>query len=393
MDDSSKYDALVLDATSAKALSRAEIELARSDARLSYSPLHQAAREQLLRIEAITSALVDARDVRYDDLVRLEAAVRLQHYREENYRYLCQLATRLGFKSANDVVVCFRYMRTIDWVSENIAFGEDVSFSLLAQIRLLFNEDYIDAFDSDADEALLDATASDEQLAAFREYIDFVNSDALTPASQAELSHAMLEAARPFTGRLDSYERIFSHVIFYKRGLLTKSVATLALGPSVSVKEHAKTLTLNMMELKRVSEGIAVKGQYSNSALCTRLASKTQVLCLETLNSLWRKWNKALGTPRSSSAVHKLAKLFLGSPLMSISHAADRVGCSFSTASEAMKALVKAGIVQEQGSFSKHRLYCAPDVMEAFDRFIASIHKNELIGRDDLLKEILESGR
>lgn len=386
-----KYNALVIDAVSAKALSRSEIELARSDTRLSYSSLHLAAREQLLRIEAITSLLVDARYVSYEDLVKLEAAVLLKPFREENYKYLHQLCVRLGFDNASDLVVCFRYMRTIDWVSKNIAYGEDISVSLLEQIRMLFNQDSIEAFGADAVDSSAETSVSAELASALQEYIDFVNSDALTPASQAELSHAMLETMRPYAGRLDSYERIFSHVIFYKRGLLTNSVAPLALGPCVSVKDHVKSLSGNMQELKRVMEGQEIKGQYNNCALGTILASKAQLLCLDTLSTLWREWTKILGIVRNGSAQYELMRLFLRYPLMSVSFAASQIGCSFSTASEVMKDLIEAGIVHEQGTFSKHRLYCAKDVIDAFERFIASIHKHDSLSRDELLKAIFET--
>ena len=93
---------------------------------------------------------------------------------------------------------------------------------------------------------------------------------------------------------------------------------------------------------------------------------------------------------RSDSTVMDLAKLFLEWPYLTVAIAAEKLDRSFSATNNAMHALLKCGYIAESGRLSKHRLFCATELVEAFQDVANRVISGKPLNRDTILTEILE---
>lgn len=395
----SSYSMSFVDEQTLALLSAAEIELVRADAAVSASPLLGAIRQQLLRVEALASVSIDGERVGYRDLLRLEMAVKNAPFYEDDCELLYQLASRLNLKNTRGAVVAYRYLRTVDWVSRNIGKDAAIAADIFDVVRELYNEMEIDKLAGTSGEELYHERPNGEaaiHLGSPREggegdgltddYVAFLNTSVFTPSAQAELSHAYLQLIKPYQGNLDGYERVFTHLIFYRRGVLTSAVAPLAVGPSSDVEQHVRTLVRNM---KSLSDPGASDGRawavFEHSAYCTKVAAKAVSLCNHALAAHWQQWKQKLGLIKADSAVGLLLRAFLGSPCLTVALASRQIKKSFSATNDAMRILIEAGIVQESGHLMKHRVFCATELADFFDALMAKLISSEGQSRNELL--------
>ncbi len=399
-----RYSTIVLSGEIAGLLSSAEAELVRADALISAEPLANAIRQQILRIDALASTSIDGKKVSLSDLIKLEATILNVPFSDDDCSYLYQLANRIDLEDARSTIVAFRYMRTVDWVSKNIRQDEEIDESIFETIHALYNESEIEKLSEPLEERkttslqkqnhgkpqLMRKSQARDTLVA--DYLSLLNSNAFTPASQAELSHAQLQMLKPYEGNLDAYERVFSHIVFYKRGILTESVAPLALGPARNIERHVRSLVSNMRSISAHQRSPA-DADFRHSAYCTKIAARISIICCNLISHYWSVWKEQLGATRSDSASLALAKLLLEIPCTTIAYASMRINRSFSSTNNAMKELIGAGIVQEIGCISKRRLFCATGYIGAFQLIMEKAASSEALNRDELLKELRSAAR
>lgn len=404
MGNLSQFRSICIDGKTAALLSAAEIEMAQADASISKSPLRGAACHQLLRIEATSSSSVDGRIVRYLDLVKLEAAVLNAPFLMDDCAHLYRLASKLDLENASDVIMAYRYMLAVDWTARNISKDSTVGPEIFEVLRNLYSEDEISALAAleYCSTKSHDLTRSEGSLAngklkrpqveeaAIDEYIELVNSNFLTPAAQAEISHAQLQLLKPYEGNLDSFERVFSHLIFYRRGLLTGSIAPLAVGPARDMKNHVRTLVSNMEKLRKVSpDNNSLNMSFRHSAYCTEIAAKISTLTLNLLTAYWLERQRDLKGMREDSATLGLAKLLIERPCISVDAASKLINRSFSATNNAMWGLVESSMVKEIGRISKHRLFCAVELVDIFAALTAKVISPKPLNRDELMEDLL----
>lgn len=395
-----RYEGILIDLDTAGMLASAESNLAHYNMMASKYALKDALKRQLIRIDAMCSSNVDGRHVRYEDVAALEAAVMNSPFSDDSNTTLVKLARKSDFANGLGDVVCYRYMRTIEWVSRNVRAGMKIDKSIFSAIRRLYNENEIGLlasvedsgiddfrFDESTD-AISDSVQFDKLL---QEYVDLINSDTLLVSAQAELSHAHLQLMKPYAGNLDAFERIFSYIVFYRRGLLTNSIVPLAAGPSLDVKQHAQSLACNMTSIaKGAFTPEIVQAVFQSTAFCTNVSTKVGAICLDLLKTLWANAQREINTVRSDSTVMDLAKLFLEWPYLTVAIAAEKLDRSFSATNNAMHALLRCGYIAESGRLSKHRLFCATEPVEAFQRMMNRIVSRKPLNRDAVLDEILK---
>lgn len=395
-----RYEGILIDLSTAGILASSESKLAHFDAMASKCMLRDALKRQLIRVDAICSSNVDGRRVQYEDVALLEAAVMNSPFSDDDNTTLVKLARRSGFTGGLDNVVCYRYMKTIEWVSRNIRSGMQIDKNIFSAVRRLYNENEIKIlasleessindfeFDESAD-LVRDNQRFDELL---QEYVDLINSDTLLIPAQAELSHAHLQLMKPYAGNLDAFERIFSYVVFYRRGLLTDSIAPLAAGPCLDIKQHAQSIASNMASIATGAfTPEIVQEVFQSTAFCTSVSTRLAMICLNMLEALWVNAQKKIDIVRRDSTLMDLAKLFLEWPYLTVAIAAEKLDRSFSATNNAMHALMKCGYISESGRLSKHRLFCATELVEAFQNMMNRVISDKSLSRDDLLSEILE---
>lgn len=395
-----RYEGIFIDLDTAGVLASSESKLAHFDAMASKCKLRTALKRQLLRIDAICSSSIDGRRVRYEDVATLEAAVMNSPFSDDDNTSLVRLAKKSGLADGLGDVVCYRYMKTVEWVSRNIGAGMHIDRNIFSAVRRLYNESEIgllsdleesgiDDFEPDAREG--PAFGNEQYDELLREYVDLVNSNTLLVSVQAELSHAHLQLMKPYAGNLDAFERIFSYVVFYRRGLLTGSIAPLAVGPSLNVKQHTQSIASNMTSIAKGSfTPEIVKAVFQSTAFCTNTSTRVAQICMNVLDALWTNAQKKIDTVRSDSTVMDLAKLFLEWPYLTVAIAAEKLDRSFSATNNAMHALLKCGYIAESGRLSKHRLFCATELVEAFQDVANRVISGKPLNRDTILTEILE---
>lgn len=407
MHSSSRYESICIDGRTAGLLSSSEMDLVRFDALISKSQFMAEIRQQLLRIEALSSASIDGRRVKYLDLLKLETAILNSPFTDDDCTRLYRLASKLELEDASGAIVSYRYMRTVDWVARNITKDTVIDSSIFETIRDLYNENEIEAIANPEEldslqkrqahrrretEGIRRQTPKKEALVD--DYIALLNSNVLAPSAQAEISHAQLQLIKPYEGNLDAYERVFSHMVFYRRGALTDSIAPLAIGPARNVTRHVQALVSNMEGLSNASASEAsMQADFLHSSYCTEIAVKTAYLCQSILTAYWQRWQKSLDRVRSDSATLTLAKLFLGWPCLTIAIASEKIDRGFSATNNAMKELAELGIVREISHLSKHRLFCAVDLAETLEELLEKAISSELLNRDEILGAILQPER
>lgn len=395
-----RYEGILIDLNTAGILASSESKLAHFDAMASKCPLRDALKRQLIRIDSICSSNVDGRRVQYEDVALLEAAVMNSPFSDDDNTTLIKLARKSGFTGELGNVVCYRYMKTVEWVSKNISSGMQIDKNIFSAVRRLYNENEIKMLASLEESSIndfefdenSDLAYGNEQLdKLLQEYVELINSDTLLVPAQAELSHAHLQLMKPYAGNLDAFERIFSYVVFYRRGLLKGSITPLAAGPCLDIKQHAQSIASNMTSIaKGTFTPEIVQEVFQSTAFCTNASTRVAAICLNLLEALWANAQKKIDVVRRDSALMDLAKLFLEWPYLTVAVAAEKLDRSFSATNNAMHTLLKCGYITESGRLSKHRLFCAAELVKAFQEMMDRVTCDKSLTRDALLDKILE---
>lgn len=385
---------LALSPTTMGKLSRAEAELLRADALVSGSLLSAALAHQMLRLEAIASVLVEGLHVSYADLAKFESSLYNIAPFGHAPKILFRRAKKLGCTNAAEIVRAICYMDAVKWISENISCSTDISLDVFENISYLYDEQEISSCQQHANSSSSDVTLRNDSQSMRRErrrrdYLNFLNSDKFSPSAQAEISHAYIQSIGTRRVVSDGYERAFSHIIFYRRGVLTKSIAPLAIGPAIDIERHAASISDNMDALSEGSgPGRASRFDFLGSAFCTAAAARTMNTCLKATENLYSRWKDKLNIRNERETIGQLARLFLEWGFLTIDFSSKQISRSFSMTSTAMQSFVDAGIAQEAGHINKRRLYCVPDVLNFYSSLLDKLASGVTMTRDEALEEI-----
>ena len=397
---------IAIDTNTMGRLSLSEVELTRMDERISNHALRDAIRHQLLRVEAITSVRIDGSDVGYAELARFEFSLDNAPLAHQSPRSLFKRADKIGVKNAEGVVRAIHYMGAITWISQNVTAKSRLGADVFQQIYDRYNENEIEraaaryAGGRGADvSSPISATRRPSGVlrdADEHAYIDFLNSERFSPCAQAEISHALLQNMGLDQYREDGFERAFSHVIFYRRGVLTRSIAPLAVGPFMNIEKHANAIYENMSTL---SQGDGSDGMlacsFEDSAFCASLPARVMQIATKTLELLYASWKSRLGLAGASEKKTALMLLrqFLDSDYLTIDLASKRLSRSFSTVSAAMQSLESAGIVRNVEVMNRRRVFCAPELVDAFELLVERVSPKVKLTRDEALARLEQASR
>lgn len=397
--NSIEYSSIQIDDKTIGLLSASEIELIRADASISSSPLQEAICQQLLRIEALASASIDGFDSSYRSMLLLEIAnendIVLHDDPASIYRFACKKCP----ENSLGTVIAYRYMKTVEWVFRNIDKDSLLDRSIFDILRSLYDEERIEALTSNPDvqsapsrKAIPSIETPPSPLTDFNDesvenYLAFLNSALLTPSAQAEISHALIQLIKPYSGKLDGIERVFSHIAFYRRGVLTSSVAPLAVGPSASVEQHAKTIAANMARFSQKNlAGIAGRLHFEHCAYSTKAAARIMLLCQNALEKMHEKKRPSI-SGKKESADNLLFDAFFAHPFLTVNAASALIGKSFSATNNAMQSLLEKRLIVEEGRLGKNRVFCMPEIISFFSELQAKLPVPASPERDELLEE------
>lgn len=98
-------------------------------------------------------------------------------------------------------------------------------------------------------------------------------------------------------------------------------------------------------------------------------ACETSLSIARDMNEILEAWMTRLSDIRVDAAAHRLPKLLLGHPVISINEVASRLGTSFQTASTAVDLLVDRGILQDRYPERKRgRIFHASSLLARLER-------------------------
>lgn len=380
-------------------ISKGEMETIRADEAISESPLLPALRHQLLRLEALASAKVDGSKASYTDLVKLETSLLnaplFAHDVETTYRRAVKL--RLTDPCGTVRAIC--YMNAVEWISGHVSPTRPIEFNIIDELYARYDENEIARvhgnYSSDAGVVVARNSACGAKAAfagkedEWAAYLQFANQDIFSPSAQAEVSHALLQMIGLRQCKTDGYERAMTHAILYRRGMLTKSISPLAIGPVIDIQRHAGSIYENMSPF--LADSLASEAlcfDFDDTAFCLLASARTMSLCAKTLESIDFDWTRKLGLKGGKDTASLLLRLFIEYGYLTIDTASKKMSRSFSMTSAAMHRLEEAGLIEEAGHASKRRIFCAVGIMRLFEALMKRLTSNATTTRDAVLEEL-----
>lgn len=401
-----KYSSIQVDDKTIGLLASSEAELIRADAAISSSHFRNAICRQILRVEALSSVVVDGFRPEYSDLAQLELAQLNRDILSDDPDSMLRFARKRDLQDCLGAIVAYQYMKTVEWISDNVHEKTTFDEEIFDTIHNLYNEEAIEeisqAYDDQIGLSIIDFSESKlfelrhqrHKRELVKEYLHFLNSDLLTASAQAEISHAYIQTLKPYGGKLDGIERLFSHIVFYRRGILTSSVAPLAIGPCASIEQHAKSIASNMNALAIPELGdIPKHPRFEHCAYSTKISARVMQLCRKELETLWLRDRPDGGGTKKGAAYDLLFAAFLSYPFLTVNSAAKLIDKSFSTTNNAMQSLLSKGIVADYGHFGKNRVFCMPELLSFFSELLSKMSGISVLNRDKLLNEYEQSIR
>ena len=383
-------------------ISKGEMETIRADEAISESPLLPALRHQLLRLEALASVKVDGSKASYTDLVKLETSLLnaplFAHDVETMYRHAVKL--RLTDPCGTVRAIC--YMNAVEWISEHVSPARSIEFNIIDELYARYDENEIARVHNECsgaggcDKGIEKRVHFDVAFAGKEDewaaYLEFANQDIFSPSAQAEVSHALLQMIGLEQCKTDGYERALTHAILYRRGMLTKSISPLAIGPVIDIQRHAGSIFENMSPF--LADGLsseALRFDFDDTAFCLLASARTMSLCARTLEGIDSDWTRKLGLKGGKDTTGLLLRLFIEYGYLTIDTASKKMSRSFSMTSAAMHRLEEAGLIKEAGHASKRRIFCAVGIMRLFEALMKRLTSNATTTRDAVLEELGKS--
>lgn len=214
----------------------------------------------------------------------------------------------------------------------------------------------------------------------------FCNDDSLPALAQAAIAHAQFETIHPFVDGNGRTGRVLFHLIMRRRGLglrilppislilatwsrdyVAGLTATRYVGPSDSDEAHAG-----------VNRWIVLFASACHRAVDD--ASRFE----EQVRTLQKSWHERAGHVRRDSAARLLIEALPAAPVLTTSTAAELIGRSFQTASQAINQLMEAGVLTQVTVGKRNRIFEAPELIEAFialERQLASPEGNTRVSK------------
>ncbi len=198
--------------------------------------------------------------------------------------------------------------------------------------------------------------------------VAFCNGEALPPVAQAAVAHAQFETIHPFVDGNGRTGRAMIHLVLRRTGLAGRVLPPVSLVLATLARDYVGGLTATRYVGPPDSEQArAGMNQWiaTFAAACTRaVADANDFECRAA--ELEAEWRERVGRVRASSATDLLLHRLAGAPVLTAESAASLIGRTYNPANEAIKRLVKAGILRQITIGRRNRAYEAPEIIDAF---------------------------
>lgn len=212
---------------------------------------------------------------------------------------------------------------------------------------------------SEAVPALLDDLAS------------FCNDDSLPAVAQAAIAHAQFETVHPFVDGNGRAGRALIHLVLRRRGLAPRTVPPISLVLATRSRDYISGLTAfrYVGDPTSAAAGEGLNAWVSTFAgACTRSVADAERFTSE-LATIEARWRERMTPFRRNSSVDLLLSVLTGTPIITVSGAAQLLGRSFRSVNTAIAQLADAGVITQVNLGKRNRAFEAPEVIDAFSAF------------------------
>ena len=285
-----------------------------------------------------------------------------------------------GWKFDDDVERCLASMRSMLWVSSIAKPGFEATLETVVRLN----------------EILLFGVNSDERAHGFRKtYLpykkgsvpleipremrklcDFCNGEYFSPLGQASVIHHAFERIVPFDSMIDRTGLLFAFMPMFRRGLFANELMVpICWGASLERDYRRILKDASRKELTSESHKVYKEQWAAYNARNTSMGVVIANMFISKVSKLRDSWrSRGLKIP-ANSATDRLLDLFLAVPQLATRHAASCIGKSYGATNEAMRQLVKAGIVKEVAVDNRERVFVCEQSAALIADFVDNLEK------------------
>lgn len=196
--------------------------------------------------------------------------------------------------------------------------------------------------------------------AAMADLVRFVRRADLPVLVHAAVAHAQFETIHPFNDGNGRVGRTLVHALLRRADVTRRLTVPVSAGLLTDTAAYFDALTAY-----RDGDIEPIVRQFVDASFRAVDNGRHLVADLERIH---RDWAEALPSRRGSAA-RRLLPVLLNQPAVNIAHVVDATGVALSAAQRAVEQLDAAGILVRSGVGRRHRVWVAPDVIDALDAF------------------------
>jgi len=188
----------------------------------------------------------------------------------------------------------------------------------------------------------------------------FCDRTDIPPLTHASIAHAQFETIHPFIDGNGRTGRVLVHAMLRRAGLTRRLTVPVSAGLLVDTASYFDALTEY-----RLGNPAPIVSRFSTAAFAAVANGRELIDDLSETFTAWRGSVQA----RSDAAAWRVLPLLLRQPAITVKTVQATVGVSQPAAQNAINELLRADIVQPASQNRRNRVWIAPDVIDALDRF------------------------
>lgn len=197
---------------------------------------------------------------------------------------------------------------------------------------------------------------------AIGDLVRYVGRDDVAVLAHAAIAHAQFETIHPFPDGNGRTGRALLHAHLRHKGLTRNVTIPISAGLLVDTDAYFAALTAY-----RAGDPMAIVEQLAHASFAAIGNGRALVDELRQVRSTW----EGQVTARRDSAVWKVVDVLLRHPVVNAALLAAELGIASQNTYRLLGTLVDTGVLVEFTDKKRNRLWRAPDVLDALDRFAA----------------------
>ena len=198
--------------------------------------------------------------------------------------------------------------------------------------------------------------------AAIDDLVAFIDRADVPVLAHAAIAHAQFETIHPFPDGNGRTGRALVHAHLRHEGLTRNVTVPVSAGLLTDTDAYFAALTSY-----RAGDVTAIVHQFAEAAFRATDNGRRLVADLHAVRAGWQDAVRA----RRNAPVWRIADLLLRQPVVSAPVIAAELGTAVQNVYRALHPLVDAGVLVESTDKKRNRLWRAPEVLDALDRFAA----------------------